>query len=53
MRWLELVPVEPEKSTPMNIRVHSDTFADFDIFGQNQSVLVRIDTGALFSAGEV
>ena len=31
---------------------HSDAFADFDIFGQNQSVWVRIDIGALFSAGE-
>ena len=52
MRWLELVPVEPEKSTPMNIRVYSDAFADFDTFGQNQSAWVRIDIGALFSAGE-
>ena len=52
MRWLELVPIESEKSTLMYIRVHSDVFADFDNFGQNQSVWVRIDIGALFSARE-
>ena len=52
MRWLGLVPDKPEKSILMEIRVHSDMFADFDIFGQNQSVWVRIDIGALFSAGE-
>ena len=52
MRWIELAPVEPEKSALMDIRVHPDTFADFDIFGQNQSVRVRIDIGALFSAKE-
>ena len=52
MRWLGLVPDKPEKSILMEIRVHSDAFADFDIFGQNQSVRVRIDIGALFSARE-
>ena len=52
MRWLGLVPEKPEKSAQMNIWVHFDAFTDFDIFGQNQSVWVRIDIGALFSARE-
>ena len=52
MRWIELAPVEPEKSALMDIRVHPDAFTDFDIFGQNQYVWVRIVIGAPFSAGE-
>ena len=43
---------KPEKSTLMNIRVHSDAFTDFDIFGQNQHVWIRIALGAPFSAGK-
>ena len=52
MRLLEFVPGQPEKSTLLNVRVRSDAFTDFDIFGQNQYVWIRIVFDALFSAGE-
>ena len=52
MRLLELVLCESENTTLPAIKVHFDTFADFDTVLQNQHFWFGIAVGALIGYWE-